>query len=62
MGMKLDRIKPLFDDPGPFASAYAEVSRAQEDGDTLAELAALTQAGEVADGPDRSSGSVVVAA
>ena len=40
MGMKLDRIKDLFDDPGPFASAYAEVSRAQHDGDTLAELAA----------------------
>ena len=38
--MKLDRIKDLFDDPGPFASAYAEVSRAQHDGDTLAELAA----------------------
>ena len=36
--MKLDQIKPLLDDPGPFASAYAEVSRAQEDGDTLAEL------------------------
>jgi hypothetical protein len=38
--MKLDRITSLFDDPGPFATAYVEVSRAQEDGDTLAELAA----------------------
>ena len=38
--MRLDRIKALFDDHGPFASAYAEVSRAQEDGDTLADLAA----------------------
>jgi hypothetical protein len=39
-GMKLDQISALFDDPGPFATAYVEVSRAQEDGDTLAELAA----------------------
>jgi Bacterial archaeo-eukaryotic release factor family 2 len=38
--MRLDRITSLFDDPGPFASAYAEVSRDQEDGDILAELAA----------------------
>jgi hypothetical protein len=38
--MKLEQIKPLLDDPGPFASAYAEVSRAQEDGDTLAALTA----------------------
>ena len=38
--MRLDQITTLFDDPGPFATAYAEVSRAQEDGDTLAELAA----------------------
>jgi release factor family 2 len=38
--MKLDQISALFDDPGPFATAYVEVSRAQEDGDKLAELAA----------------------
>ncbi len=38
--MRLDQITTLFDDPGPFATAYAEVSRAQEDGDRLAELAA----------------------
>ena len=29
--MKLEQIKPLLDDPGPFASAYAEVSRAQHE-------------------------------
>jgi len=38
--MKLDQVSSLFDDPGPFATAYTEVSRAQEDGDRLAELAA----------------------
>ena len=47
--MKLDRITSLLDDPGPFATAYAEVSRAQEDGDTLAELAARAAHDELVD-------------
>jgi len=38
--MKLDRLAHLYADPGPFASAYVEVSRDQEDGDRLAELQA----------------------
>lgn len=37
--MKLDRISALFDDPGPFASAYVEVSRADTGGHAV-ELAA----------------------
>src|SRR5918994_5102558 len=47
--MKLDRITSLLDDPGPFATAYAEVSRAHEDGDTLAELAARAAHDELVD-------------
>ena len=47
--MKLDRITSLLDDPGPFATAYAEVSRAQEDGDTLAQLAARAAYDELVD-------------
>lgn len=38
--MKLNRLADLYADPGPFASAYVEVSREQEDGDRLAELQA----------------------
>lgn len=38
--MELQRLAALYADPGPFASAYVEVSRAQEDGDRLAELQA----------------------
>ena len=38
--MKLERIAALYADPGPFASAYVEVSRAAEDGDRLAALQA----------------------
>jgi hypothetical protein len=38
--MKLNRIADLYADPGPFASAYVEVSREQEHGDRLAELQA----------------------
>ena len=38
--MELQRIAALYADPGPFASAYVEVSRTQEDGDRLAELQA----------------------
>ena len=38
--MKTDQIAPLYADPGPFASAYVEVSRTQEAGNRLAELQA----------------------
>ena len=38
--MKLDRISALFDDPGPFASAYVEVSRADTGNKEAVELAA----------------------
>lgn len=38
--MKLTRISHLFDDPGPFASAYVDVSRDQQDGNRVAELEA----------------------
>jgi release factor family 2 len=38
--MELQRIAALYADPGPFASAYVEVSRTQEAGDRLAELQA----------------------
>jgi hypothetical protein len=47
--MKLDRISTVFGDPGPFASAYVEVSRAAEDGDRLAELAARAAHDELLD-------------
>src|SRR3954469_12677331 len=45
--MKLDRLSDLYADPGPFASAYVEVSRAQEDGDRLAELQARSARDEL---------------
>ena len=38
--MELDRISTLYSDPGPFASAYVEVSREQQDGNRLAALQA----------------------
>jgi hypothetical protein len=38
--MKLDTLTALYSDPGPFASAYVEVSRTQEAGNRLAELQA----------------------
>lgn len=38
--MELSRLADLYADPGPFASAYVEVSREQEDGNRLAELQA----------------------
>ena len=38
--MKLDRISALFDDPGPFASAYVEVSRADTGNKEAVELTA----------------------
>jgi hypothetical protein len=46
--MKTDRIAHLYADPGPFATAYVEVSRDREDGDNLAELGARTACDELA--------------
>ena len=37
--MRLDRLSDLYGDAGPFASSYLEVSRDQEDGDRVVELA-----------------------
>src|SRR5215217_3129003 len=37
--MKSDRLASIYADPGPFASAYLEVSRDQEQGDRIVELA-----------------------
>ncbi|HEX3196803.1 MAG TPA: hypothetical protein VHR39_04530, partial [Propionibacteriaceae bacterium] len=37
--MKSDRWASIYADPGPFASAYLEVSRDQEQGDRIVELA-----------------------
>ena len=37
--MKSDRLASIYSDPGPFASAYLEVSRDQEQGDRIVELA-----------------------
>jgi Bacterial archaeo-eukaryotic release factor family 2 len=36
--MKTDRLTSIYSDPGPFASAYLEVSRDQEQGDRVVEL------------------------
>jgi hypothetical protein len=36
--MKTDRLAPIYADPGPFASAFIEVSRDQEHGDRIVEL------------------------
>ncbi|HEX8508046.1 MAG TPA: Vms1/Ankzf1 family peptidyl-tRNA hydrolase [Propionibacteriaceae bacterium] len=36
--MRADRIAHLYADPGPFASAYVELSRDAQDGDHIAEL------------------------
>ena len=45
--MKTDQIAPLYADPGPFASAYVEVSRDAEDGDHVAELQARAAADQL---------------
>jgi hypothetical protein len=37
--MKSDRLASMYSDPGPFASAYLEVSRDQEQGNRVVELA-----------------------
>jgi hypothetical protein len=42
--MKADRISKLFAEPGPFASAYVEVSKDQQDGDHIAQLGARAAA------------------
>jgi hypothetical protein len=58
--MKLNRIADLYADPGPFASAYVEVSREQEDGDRLAELQARAARDElVAQGAPEELASLV---
>jgi len=53
--MRLDDLRTLYDDPGPFASCYLEVSRDQEAGDRVVELAVRTAgddlAGQGAPGP-----------
>jgi hypothetical protein len=46
--MKTDRIADLYNDPGPFASAYIEVSKEIEHGDRVAELAARSACDELA--------------
>ena len=38
MAMKSERLASLYADPGPFASAYLEVSQDQEQGDRIVEL------------------------
>jgi hypothetical protein len=47
--VKTDRIAHLYADPGPFASAYVEVSRDQEDGDRIAELQARAACDQLAE-------------
>lgn len=46
--MRLDDLRTLYDDPGPFASCYLEVSRDQEDGDHVVELAARAAGDDLA--------------
>src|SRR3954454_14925287 len=46
--MKTDRIAELYNDPGPFASAYVEVSKEIEQGDKVAELAARSACDQIA--------------
>jgi hypothetical protein len=36
--MRIERLARLYNDPGPFATAYVEVSRDQEDGNHVADL------------------------
>ena len=47
--MKSDRVASIYADPGPFASAYLEVSRDQEQGDRIVELAVRAVSEELAD-------------
>jgi hypothetical protein len=46
--MKSDRLASIYSDPGPFASAYLEVSRDQEQGDRIVELGVRAVAEELA--------------
>jgi hypothetical protein len=45
--MKSDRLASMYSDPGPFGSAYLEVSRDQEQGDRIVELAVRAVAEEL---------------
>ncbi len=47
--MKTDRLAPIYAEPGPFASAYIEVSRDQEHGDRIVELAVRAVGEELAE-------------
>ena len=46
--MKSDRLASIYADPGPFASAYLEVSRDQEQGNRVVELAVRAVCDELA--------------
>jgi hypothetical protein len=47
--MRTDRLAPIYAEPGPFASAYLEVSRDQEQGDRIVELGVRAVAEELAE-------------
>jgi hypothetical protein len=47
--MKAERIAPVYAEPGPYASAYVELSRDQQAGDHVAELQARAAADLLAD-------------
>jgi Bacterial archaeo-eukaryotic release factor family 2 len=47
--MKSDRLTAIYADPGPFASAYLEVSRDQEQGNRVVELAVRAVRDDLAD-------------
>ncbi|MGH3341040.1 MAG: Vms1/Ankzf1 family peptidyl-tRNA hydrolase, partial [Propionibacteriaceae bacterium] len=47
--MKTDRLVPIYSDPGPFASAYIEVSRDLEQGNRVVELGVRAVAEELAE-------------
>src|SRR5947209_10887786 len=47
--MRTDRLAGLYNDPGPFASVYADVSRDMENGDRIVELAARSAADSLAE-------------
>ena len=46
--MKSDRLASIYSEPGPFASAYLEVSRDQEQGDRIVELGVRAAGEELA--------------
>jgi hypothetical protein len=47
--MKTDRLVPIYSDPGPFASAYIEVSRDLDQGNRVVELGVRAVAEELAE-------------